>query len=78
MLTNRPEFHVVDTGVLHTGATPFSIYNTLAPEQIAYLFGNAGNPSSSPNDSSSPRCEVPTSTARSNISSSSTVPQRGR
>ena len=24
MLTNRPEFHVVDTGVLHTGATPFS------------------------------------------------------
>jgi long-subunit acyl-CoA synthetase (AMP-forming) len=43
MLTNRPEFHVVDTGVLHTGATPFSIYNTLAPEQIAYLFSNAGN-----------------------------------
>ena len=43
MLTNRPEFHVVDTGALHTGATPFSIYNTLAPEQIAYLFSNAGN-----------------------------------
>jgi len=43
MLTNRPEFHVVDTGVLHAGATPFSIYNTLAPEQIAYLFSNAGN-----------------------------------
>jgi long-subunit acyl-CoA synthetase (AMP-forming) len=43
MLTNRPEFHIVDTGVLHTGATPFSIYNTLAPEQIAYLFSNAGN-----------------------------------
>jgi len=43
MLTNRPEFHVVDTGVLHTGATPFSIYNTLAPEQIAYLFSNAAN-----------------------------------
>ncbi len=43
MLTNRPEFHLVDTAALHTGATPFSIYNTLAPEQIAHLFGNAGN-----------------------------------
>ncbi len=43
MLTNRIEFHLVDTAALHTGATPFSIYNTLAPEQIAHLFGNAGN-----------------------------------
>jgi long-subunit acyl-CoA synthetase (AMP-forming) len=43
MLTNRPEFHLLDTAVLHTGATPFSIYNTLAPEQIAHLFSNAGN-----------------------------------
>lgn len=43
MLTNRPEFHVCDTGALHLGATPFSIYNTLATEQIAYLFANAGN-----------------------------------
>ena len=43
MLTNRPEFHLVDTAALHVGATPFSIYNTLAPEQIAHLFGNAGN-----------------------------------
>jgi len=43
MLTNRPEFHVVDTGVLHAGATPFSVYNTLATDQIAYLFSNAGN-----------------------------------
>ncbi|MEO9139045.1 MAG: long-chain fatty acid--CoA ligase [Jatrophihabitans sp.] len=43
MLTNRPEFHLVDTAVLHTGATPFSIYNTLTPDQIAYLFSNAGN-----------------------------------
>jgi long-subunit acyl-CoA synthetase (AMP-forming) len=43
MLTNRPEFHVVDTGALHVGATPFSIYNTLAAEQINYLFSNAGN-----------------------------------
>ena len=43
MLTNRPEFHIVDTAALHLGATPFSIYNTLAPEQIAHLFENAGN-----------------------------------
>jgi long-subunit acyl-CoA synthetase (AMP-forming) len=43
MLTNRPEFHLIDTAALHVGATPFSIYNTLAPGQIAHLFGNAGN-----------------------------------
>jgi long-chain acyl-CoA synthetase len=43
MLTNRPEFHLLDTAALHTGATPFSIYNTLAPGQIAHLFSNAGN-----------------------------------
>lgn len=43
MLVNRPEFHLVDTAVMHLGATPFSIYNTSAPEQIAYLFANAGN-----------------------------------
>ena len=43
MLTNSVEFHLVDTAALHAGATPFSIYNTLAPEQIAHLFGNAEN-----------------------------------
>jgi long-subunit acyl-CoA synthetase (AMP-forming) len=43
MLTNRPEFHLVDTAALHAGGTPFSVYNTLAPEQVAELFGNAGN-----------------------------------
>ncbi|HVK30845.1 MAG TPA: AMP-dependent synthetase/ligase [Nocardioides sp.] len=43
MLTNRPEFALVDTAALHLGAVPFSIYNTSSPEQIAYLFGNAGN-----------------------------------
>ena len=43
MLTNRPEFHLVDTAVLHLGATPFSIYNTSSPEQIEYLFSNATN-----------------------------------
>jgi long-chain acyl-CoA synthetase len=34
MLTNRPEFHLCDTAVLHAGATPFSIYNTNPPEMI--------------------------------------------
>ncbi|MCX5045875.1 long-chain fatty acid--CoA ligase [Aldersonia sp. NBC_00410] len=43
MLTNRPEFHLVDTAVLHLGAIPFSIYNTSSPDQISYLFGNAEN-----------------------------------
>lgn len=43
MLTNRPEFHLVDTAALHLGAVPFSIYNTSSPDQIEYLFGNAGN-----------------------------------
>ncbi|WP_024935324.1 AMP-dependent synthetase/ligase [Actinomadura welshii] len=43
MLTNRPEFHLVDTAALHLGATPFSVYNTSPPSQIAHLFSNAGN-----------------------------------
>lgn len=43
MLRNRPEFHLVDTAVLHLGAIPFSIYNTSAPDQIKYLFSNAEN-----------------------------------
>ncbi len=43
MLTNRPEFHFCDTAGLHLGATPFSIYNTSAPDQIAHMFANARN-----------------------------------
>src|SRR5690349_3264279 len=43
MLTNRPEFAVCDSAALHLGATPFSVYNTSAPEQIAHVFGNAEN-----------------------------------
>jgi len=41
MLTNRPEFHFADTAGMHVGATPFSVYNTYAPEQIEYLVGDA-------------------------------------
>jgi long-chain acyl-CoA synthetase len=43
MLTNRPEFHLLDTAAMHLGATPFSIYNTSSPEQIAFLLGDAAN-----------------------------------
>jgi acyl-CoA synthetase (AMP-forming)/AMP-acid ligase II len=43
MLKNRPEFHVLDTAVMHLGGTPFSIYNTSSPEQIAYLLADAAN-----------------------------------
>jgi long-chain acyl-CoA synthetase len=41
MLTNRPEFHYFDAAALHLGATPFSIYNTYAPEQIQYQVQDA-------------------------------------
>ncbi|WP_024806364.1 long-chain fatty acid--CoA ligase [Nocardia sp. BMG51109] len=41
MLTNRPEFHLCDTAALHTGATPFSMYNTNPPEMLAYLLTHA-------------------------------------
>jgi long-chain acyl-CoA synthetase len=43
MLTNRPEFHLCDTAILHAGATPFSMYNTNPPEMLAHLFSNAEN-----------------------------------
>src|SRR5215471_9060509 len=42
MLTNRPEFHLVDTAAFHLGAVPFSVYNTFAAEQIAQVLANAG------------------------------------
>ena len=43
MLTNRPEFHLVDVAAMHLGAVAFSVYNTSSPEQIEYLLGDAGN-----------------------------------
>src|SRR5215813_6794445 len=41
MMTNRPEFHLVDTAAFHLGAVPFSIYNTFAPGQITQVLSNA-------------------------------------
>jgi long-chain acyl-CoA synthetase len=42
MLTNRPEFHVADSAAMSLGATPFSLYQTLAPEQVAYQLSDSG------------------------------------
>src|SRR6185295_19673743 len=42
MMRNRPEFHVLDLGVLLLGATPVSIYNSSAPEQVQYLASHCG------------------------------------
>jgi long-chain acyl-CoA synthetase len=42
MLINRPEFHVVDLAATTLGATPFSIYQTSPPNQIAYVIADAG------------------------------------
>jgi long-chain acyl-CoA synthetase len=40
MARNEPEHLLGDLGVVHAGATAVSIYNTLAPEQIAYIAGH--------------------------------------
>lgn len=41
MATNRTEHYVADMGAMHAAATPMSIYNTLSPEQVAYVAGHA-------------------------------------
>src|SRR4051812_29536725 len=41
MLGNRPEFHLADLAVMMIGATPFSIYMTYAPNQIAFVVSDA-------------------------------------
>jgi GNAT superfamily N-acetyltransferase len=43
MMGNRPEFALCDTAALHLGATPFSIYTSFAPEQVAQVLANAGS-----------------------------------
>ncbi|WP_040866847.1 fatty acid--CoA ligase FadD11 [Nocardia exalbida] len=42
MMSNRIDFYPLEIGAQHLGATSFSVYNTAAPEQIAYVLGNAG------------------------------------
>ena len=41
MIRNRPEFHIADVATMLVGATPVSIYNSSAPEQIEYLAGHS-------------------------------------
>ncbi|WP_354698868.1 Long-chain-fatty-acid--CoA ligase FadD15 [Paraconexibacter sp. AEG42_29] len=41
LMSNRIEFHLCDTAAVHLGATPFSVYPTSSPEQIAYLLENS-------------------------------------
>src|SRR3954451_1502138 len=41
MLSNRPEFHLVDLAAMMVGATPFSLYQTSSPDQIEYVVGDA-------------------------------------
>jgi long-chain acyl-CoA synthetase len=40
MMRNRPEFHVADLAAVLLGATPISIYNSSAEEQVQYLVGH--------------------------------------
>ena len=42
MIRNRPEFHPIDIAVLFCGATPISIYNSSAPDQIEYVVNDCG------------------------------------
>ncbi|MBJ8341902.1 long-chain fatty acid--CoA ligase [Antrihabitans sp. YC3-6] len=43
MMANRIEFYPLEIGAQMVGATSFSVYNTLAAEQLRYVFSNAGN-----------------------------------
>ncbi|HWP64957.1 MAG TPA: long-chain fatty acid--CoA ligase [Candidatus Limnocylindria bacterium] len=42
MMNNRPEFFVADLAAATIGAVPFSVYQTLPPDQIRYVVGDAG------------------------------------
>jgi len=42
LLSNRSEFHLLDTAAIHLGAIPFSVYHTNPPEQIVPLLENSG------------------------------------
>ena len=41
MLRNIPQFHVLDMAAYFVGATPVSIYNSSAPEQVEYLVNHS-------------------------------------
>ena len=76
MLTNRPEFSLADTAVMHLGATAFSVYNTSSAEQAQHVFRNAATASSSPSASSCRGCSN-RARRRSSTSCWSTAPTTG-
>ena len=39
---NRPEPQIADLAALHAGGCPVALYNTLAPEQVAYIADHCG------------------------------------
>ncbi|MCU0260178.1 MAG: AMP-binding protein [Ilumatobacteraceae bacterium] len=41
MLRNRAEFHALDLAAMFCGATPISIYNSSAPDQVSYLVNHS-------------------------------------
>jgi long-chain acyl-CoA synthetase len=41
LLSNRLEFHLLDTAALHLGAAPFSVYHTNPPDLIQHLLDNS-------------------------------------
>src|SRR6478735_9815494 len=41
MASNRIEHYLADMGAMHAAATPMSIYNTLSPDQVAFVAGHA-------------------------------------
>ncbi|WP_040320303.1 AMP-dependent synthetase/ligase [Aeromicrobium marinum] len=41
MASSRTEHVLADLGAVHAGATPMSVYATLAPEQVAYVAGHS-------------------------------------
>ncbi len=41
MATNRVEHFLADMGAVHAAATPMSIYNTLSPDQVAFVADHA-------------------------------------
>ncbi|NUP27140.1 MAG: acyl--CoA ligase, partial [Nocardia sp.] len=42
MMGNRVEFYPLEVAAQHLGATSFSVYNTLPPDQLKHVLGNAG------------------------------------
>ena len=74
MISNRPEFMIADLAAMTLGATPFSIYLTSAPDQVALRDRGRGRARSRSSRSRSRRW----STASSSTCSSSASGRRTR